>query len=207
MKWHYTDGWNLDDFSTSVTISDDAELSAGQKTPFVQVASSAASKTLLLGLGEGDCMILMNSGNNAITVKNVEGDTGSSVAKGDIVLIVASETADATSVEVLNGSGGGGGGDTNLMIVNAVESGDVLGLDKTYAEIISHLQDGGAIYISNNFDGNASSLIFLRAFQSADEYLIQTTSGYVSYEDGEAVVFEPIVFSCSDPSEYPVVSE
>lgn len=142
MKWHYTDGWNLDDFSSSVTISDDAELSAGQKTPFVQVASSAASKTLTLGLGEGDCMILMNSGENAITVKNVSGDTGSSVAKGDIVLIVASETADATSVDVLNASGGGGG--TGGALILHADNSNVL--DKTWKEIYDAAQESSVIW-------------------------------------------------------------
>ena len=35
MKWQFSDGWNLDDFSRSISMSADAELSADEKAPFV----------------------------------------------------------------------------------------------------------------------------------------------------------------------------
>lgn len=103
MKWHYTDGWNLDDFSTALTISDNTTLSADQKTPFVSVSASAASKALTLGLGAGDFMIVANIGaDNAITVKAISGDTGTSVAAGKVALCIGSATANASKIYVLN---------------------------------------------------------------------------------------------------------
>ena len=61
------------------------------------MTASAASKTLTLGLDDGDMMLLVNEGGtNAFTVKNVEGDTGTSIAKGVVALVIASTTADAT---------------------------------------------------------------------------------------------------------------
>ena len=72
------------------------------KRPFLGVTASAASKTLTLGLDDGDMMILVNEGGtNAFTVKNVEGDTGTSIAKGVVALVIASKTADATVVKTL----------------------------------------------------------------------------------------------------------
>lgn len=103
MKWHYTDGWNLDDFSTDLSISDNATLSANQKTPFVSVTATAASKSLVLGLEPGDFMIVANIGaSNAVTVKAISGDTGTSVAAGKVALCIGSATADASKIYVLN---------------------------------------------------------------------------------------------------------
>lgn len=103
MKWHYTDGWNLDDFSTDLSISDNATLSANQKTPFVSVTATAASKSLVLGLEPGDFMVVANIGaSNAVTVKAISGDTGTSVAAGKVALCIGSATADASKIYVLN---------------------------------------------------------------------------------------------------------
>ena len=46
-------------------------------------------------------MILINEGSNAFTVKNVDGDTGTSVTAGQVVLVVASTTANASVVVAL----------------------------------------------------------------------------------------------------------
>lgn len=103
MKWHYTDGWNLDDFSTDLSISDNATLSANQKTPFVSVTATAASKSLVLGLEPGDFMVVANIGaENAVTVKAISGDTGTSVAAGKVALCIGSATANASKIYVLN---------------------------------------------------------------------------------------------------------
>lgn len=103
MKWHYTDGWNLDDFSTDLSISDNATLSANQKTPFVSVTATAASKSLVLGLEPGDFMVVANIGaENAVTVKAISGDSGTSVAAGKVALCIGSATANASKIYVLN---------------------------------------------------------------------------------------------------------
>ena len=103
MKWFYTDGWELRDFNAYVEIDDDYELDAEEKKPFINVVATEASKTLVLGLGEGDTAFVSNIGDtNAVTIANVEDDTGTSLAYGKTVLIVASETADGSIVIALN---------------------------------------------------------------------------------------------------------
>ena len=102
MQMKFSGGWTLDDLNDHVTIAADTELAEANKRPFLGVTASAASKTLTLGLDDGDMMILVNEGGtNAFTVKNVEGDTGTSIAKGVVALVIASTTADATAVKVL----------------------------------------------------------------------------------------------------------
>ena len=103
MKWHYTDGWNLDDFSASLSISDDYELKEGEHVPFVAFTCSAASKSIVLGLSEGDVMFVANiGGTNAVTVKAITGDTGTSVGAGKVAIVICSETANASKIYVLN---------------------------------------------------------------------------------------------------------
>ena len=103
MKWHFSDGWNLDDFSVSLSLEDDAKLTAEQKVPFVAFSCSAASKALTLALEDGDCMIVANiGGTNAVTVKAITGDTGTSVSAGKVAIVIASSTANASKIYVLN---------------------------------------------------------------------------------------------------------
>ena len=102
-KWRFADGWDLSDLSTNLTISDSAELTEEQKLPFVNVTASAASKTVTLGLKDGQTVLVTNTGGtNAFTLKNVSGDTGTSVAAGKCAIVVASTTADGSVVAVLN---------------------------------------------------------------------------------------------------------
>ena len=102
MQMKFSGGWTLDDLNDHVTIAKDTELADAHKRPFLGVTASAASKTLTLGLDDGDMCILVNEGGtNAFTVKNVEGDTGVSIAKGVVALVIASKTADATAVKAL----------------------------------------------------------------------------------------------------------
>jgi len=103
MKWFYTDGWALGDFASVVAVSDSAELTADQKRPFIAVSSSAASKTITLGLDVGDTAIVTNVGGvNAVTLKNVAGDSGTSLATGKTALVIASQTANASTILILN---------------------------------------------------------------------------------------------------------
>lgn len=78
------------------------ELADAEKTAYVGITMTAASKTLTLGLKDGDVMFLVNEGNtNAVTIKNVSGDTGTSLGAGKAAVIVASTTADGSKVTIL----------------------------------------------------------------------------------------------------------
>ena len=102
MQMKFSGGWTLDDLNDHVTTDKSIELAEVNKRPFLGVTASAASKTVTLGLDDGDMMILVNEGGtNAFTVKNVEGDTGTSLAAGAVALVIASKTADATVVKTL----------------------------------------------------------------------------------------------------------
>ena len=103
MNWHFSDGWTLADFGESLSLSDSSTLTAEQKRPFVAFTCSAASKALTLGLADGDCMIVANiGGTNAVTVKAIDGDSGTSVAAGKVAMVIASSTANASKIYVLN---------------------------------------------------------------------------------------------------------
>ena len=104
MQWHYTNGWSLGEFSTELTMSANYELKAHEKTPFISFTCSAASKVLTLGLEPGDTAIVTNiGGTNAVTVKNIAGDTGVSVGAGKVALCIGgTSTADTSVCKVLN---------------------------------------------------------------------------------------------------------
>jgi hypothetical protein len=103
MLWKQTNGWSLNDFGISLAIEDDYELGAEEKAPFVSFSCSAASKSIVLGLDDADCMIVANiGGTNAVTVKAIKGDTGTSVAAGKVAIVIGSTTANASKIYVLN---------------------------------------------------------------------------------------------------------
>lgn len=103
MKWNWTGGWNLDDFSKLITSAVDYTLAEDEKTPFISCVFSAASKALTLGLRDGDVMFVANiGGTNAVTVKAIAGDTGTSVAAGKVAICIGSTTANASKIYVLN---------------------------------------------------------------------------------------------------------
>ena len=103
MRNRFTDGWCLGDLNTAITFSANAELTDEQKRPFINAVASAASKTLTLGLKDGDTVIVTNiGGTNAFTLKNVSGDTGTSVAAGKCAIVIASTTANGSTVAVLS---------------------------------------------------------------------------------------------------------
>ena len=103
MKWNYTDGWGLADFGKAITSAVDYTLTAEEKVPFLAVTFSAASKALTLGLGAGEAMIVSNiGGSNAVTVKAIEGDTGTSVAAGKVALCIGVTGANNSKIYVLN---------------------------------------------------------------------------------------------------------
>lgn len=103
MQFKYTDGFNAKDFAAAVTTAVDYKLVEDEKRPFINIVASAASKTVTLDLADGDTCIVANVGaSNAFTLKNVSGDTGTSVAAGKVAFVFASTTADASKVYVLN---------------------------------------------------------------------------------------------------------
>lgn len=101
MQMKFSGGWTLDDLNDHISVAVDTKLADAHKRPFLGVTLTAASKKVTLDLDDGDMMILVNEGSNAFTVKNVAGDTGTSVAAGQVVLVIASTTADATAVKAL----------------------------------------------------------------------------------------------------------
>lgn len=103
MKWHYTDGWDLNDLSVDITSAVDYALKADEKKPFLTCTFSAASKALTLGLDAGEVMIVTNiGGTNAVTVKAISGDTGTSVAAGKCAICIGVAGANNSKIYVLN---------------------------------------------------------------------------------------------------------
>lgn len=97
----YTGGITNGVAAVSMTV--DYALKAAEKKQNITITCSAASKTVTLGLADGEtCFITNVGGTNAITVKNVAGDTGTSLAAGKVAYVIASTTADSSVVKVLN---------------------------------------------------------------------------------------------------------
>lgn len=89
--------------STTLSKSADYTLAAAEKKPYIGITLSAASKTVTLGLENGQVAIVVNEGgSNAFTLKNVSGDSGTSLAAGKVAIIKASKTANSSKVYVLN---------------------------------------------------------------------------------------------------------
>ena len=95
---------NKKQYSASVEMSVDTTLTADQANSLaVLFTCSAASKALTLGLDDGQVMFVANiGGTNAVTVKAISGDTGTSVGAGKVAIVVASKTANASKIYVLN---------------------------------------------------------------------------------------------------------
>ena len=103
MEWKYSNGFDPAEFASSIAIEDDYTLSAAEKDVFLAFSCSAASKSIVLGLEAGQFMVVANiGGTNAVTVKAITGDTGTSVAAGKVALVIGSATANASKVYVLN---------------------------------------------------------------------------------------------------------
>lgn len=101
----YTSNWTggLDNQIVALSISDSYELAANERRQNISVTCSAASKTVTLGMADGETCIITNvGGTNAVTIKNVSGDTGVSLGAGKVAYVIASKTADASVIKVLN---------------------------------------------------------------------------------------------------------
>lgn len=88
----------------SLTKADSYTLVAAEKANvYIGCTMSAASKVLTLGLPAGQLVIVKNTGGtNAFTVKNAADDTGTSLAAGKSLLIVAGATKDTSVVIALD---------------------------------------------------------------------------------------------------------
>jgi len=89
-----------------VTLSkavDYALVAAEKDKQFYAVTLTAGSKTVTLGNTAGTWCMVHNVGDtNAFTLKNVAGDTGTSIAAGKTVIVIPSATANASIVIALN---------------------------------------------------------------------------------------------------------
>lgn len=103
MEWRYTDGYDTAEFSKTIVKEDSYALAEDEKQLFVNFEFTAASKILTLGIADGQSMIVHNiASSRAATVKNLSGDTGSSVAAGKVAIVYGSTTSDATKIVLLN---------------------------------------------------------------------------------------------------------
>ena len=101
----YSSNWTggLDNQIVALSISDSYELKAEERRQNITVTCSAASKVVTLGMDGGEtCFITNVGGTNAVTIKNVSGDTGVSLGAGKVAYVIASKTADASVIKVLN---------------------------------------------------------------------------------------------------------
>lgn len=88
---------------TALSKAVDYVLTAAEKTLVIAITLTAASKTVTLGLAADQIAIVKNAGaTNAFTVKNVSGDTGTSLAAGKSLLVVGNGTADASLIIALD---------------------------------------------------------------------------------------------------------
>ena len=96
---------NLNGCAKGVSLSKSANysLADAEKLFYIGATFTAASKTLTLGLDNNSvCIVANEGGTNAFTLKNVSGDTGTSVAAGKVYLVIASKTANASKLTLLN---------------------------------------------------------------------------------------------------------
>ena len=90
--------------SLALSTADDYALTAAEKANLVfLITLTAESKTVTLGLAAGQVAFVHNAGaTNAFAVKNVAGDTETSLATGKTLLVIGSATAGASTVIALN---------------------------------------------------------------------------------------------------------
>lgn len=86
-----------------ITLSDNMTLAEKDRAFILVIMATAASKTVTLDLPDYACCIVFNGGSNTFTLKNVSGDSGTSVAAGKAFMIAASRTANETKVVQLGG--------------------------------------------------------------------------------------------------------
>lgn len=89
--------------SVVIEKANDYALSDSEKANFIfSLKATAASKVFTLGLDAGQAALVYNHGTESFTLKNVSGDTGTTVATTKLVLVVGNATANASTVVALN---------------------------------------------------------------------------------------------------------
>lgn len=90
--------------ANTLTKADSYALAAAEiKKVYTGVTMSEADKVLTLGLAAGQMMFVNNDGGtNAFTVKNVAGDTGTTLAANKLLLVIGSATANASIVKAID---------------------------------------------------------------------------------------------------------
>ena len=87
----------------SITKSGNYSLADSEKKAYIGITLSAASKTITLGLPDNAVALVVNEGGtNAFTLKNVSGDSGTSISAGKAYLVRASTTANGSKLTLLN---------------------------------------------------------------------------------------------------------
>ena len=76
---------------------------ADRAAVFISLKNTESSKTFTLGLAAGQIALVYNHGTESVTVKNVADDTGTPLATTELILVVGSATANASTVIALNG--------------------------------------------------------------------------------------------------------
>lgn len=101
---------NIKGLLGAARISTGANMTLSEKDRafILMINATASSKTVTLDLPDGACCIVANPGSNAFTLKNVSGDTGTSIAANTVYLIRGSRTADASDVIPLVAGGSSG---------------------------------------------------------------------------------------------------
>lgn len=88
--------------AATVEKANNYSLAAAEKLFVINAKMTASSKTLTLGLAAGQVAIVYNYGSETMTVKNVAGDSGTSLATTKMIMITGSATANASVVVALN---------------------------------------------------------------------------------------------------------
>lgn len=88
--------------ATGISKAADYTLADDERTPYIGITLTAASKTVTLNLPDRTAAVVVNEGSNAFTLKNVAGDSGTSIASGKAYLVRASTTANGTKLTLLN---------------------------------------------------------------------------------------------------------
>lgn len=86
--------------ASTITLSDNMTLQEKDRAFVLFVIATASSKTLTLDLPEDACCIVKGA-SNTFTLKNVSGDTGTSVASGGVYLVKASQEANSSGIIAL----------------------------------------------------------------------------------------------------------
>lgn len=101
MKFRFTDGWQLGDLCSVVSVSKDTKLADGDKKPFIWLQPTDDELTVTLDLDEGDCAFVYcdNDGDYSVSIKNVADDASPvELAIGGLAFVAASKTADKSVI-------------------------------------------------------------------------------------------------------------